>query len=104
MATWFSMKTKPVAVVIFAGIFFIAGCGADITKKTFSKNEMEMILQEFTSARINQYLYNPSDLKDNATLMVYLVKQHGYNYAQFIEALKIEKPTVFKKLFVKNGA
>lgn len=98
------MRIKFVLYLVLLSAFFTSKCHSDITQKTFSENEMEMILQEFTSARIGQYLYSPADLKDNTTLMVYLVKQHGYNYAQFIEKFKNEKPVLYKKLFVKNGA
>jgi hypothetical protein len=78
-------------------------CSADISKNSFTNDEVDLILVEFTSARIQQYLYSSADPEDNNTLMIYLVKHHGYNYNKFIEKLKNDKPELYKRLFVKTG-
>jgi len=62
-----------------------------------------MIIQEFTSARIHQYLYTTGEPKDNASLMIILIKQHGFNYKKFIKQLNENNPKLYQKLFVKTG-
>jgi len=78
-------------------------CSRETPKNTISDNEVELILQEFTTRRIDQHLDSSATPGDNATLMAYLTTKHGYNYDQFIEKLKIDKPDLYKKLFNKTG-
>jgi len=95
------MKNKIRTTLFILFLMIINSCHTDISKKNFSNNELDMIIQEFTTARISQYLYESEEPKDNITLLAYLVKQHGYNYNHFIEKLQEYKPALFKKLFVK---
>ena len=97
------MKIKFILVISISLFFSIYSCYPEIKKRTFSNEELDAIVQEFTNARIHQYLYTNGEPKDNASLMVILIKEHGYNYKIFIEQFQKDKPALYQKLFVKTG-
>lgn len=95
------MKNNIAYPAILSLILIFGSCHSEIEKKNIDKTDIEMILQEFTVYRINQYLFASEVPKDNYTILGFLIKQHGYNYSEFLQKFKELEPKLYKKLFVK---
>ncbi|MDH4200891.1 MAG: hypothetical protein OEV66_11005 [Spirochaetia bacterium] len=82
-------------------ILLTAHCDSNIPQRNINEKEVDLILQEFSIERINQYLYSKDLPKDNITLMNNIVAHQGYNITQFNKKLMQLQPNLYKKLFKK---
>ena len=82
---------------LFAG--FILFCNSSKTTKDLNAEEIGQILQEFTEARIGQYLQPGQTPRDNLTILSEISRAHGYSVHLIIESIKEFDREVYGKIF-----
>lgn len=97
------MKSKFIAVFTFIAITIgLSSCFFGPPKHKFTNDEIEVVVQEFTVLRINQFLRPSETLMDNRTIFLRLIQQHGYNPHEFWMQFKERKPKLYNKLFKES--
>lgn len=83
--------------MFFASLTF--NCKPSLNETDINSVEINKILQEFTEARIGQYIYSRENPKDNISILMQILKSHGHDYSNFLKAFKNHDNIVYSRLF-----